>query len=496
MLTIYGERRRFCDRVPRRDFLRIGSLALGGLALPDLLRATARADSGNAGPDIHLEPFAEGADKLYWPVYATAPTDRNDSAKLYVVDRGGPRPDPAKRTNGEVYRVEEDDKLGTKPVLSVEVLNVGLVQQTGLLCLAFHPDPKMKRLYVYYVDRKDKQITGIVAEHEIGDKGVVQSGTPLLEIPFPDDPEPMHHGGWIGFDPKDNKHRYLYYSSGDGVRAPADWVDTEGLLDPKTKWTDIPAQDTIGKFKYCGKVLRIDLQTKQTKETRNVEIIALGLREPYRCSFDRKTGNLFIGDVGSAEGNKSAAEEINVITNDELRRADPKKPINFGWPCVDGVVHRSVPKVLEEHPAQWLEVQETSQKPAHYYLRAHLYPQHAKLAAFKSGASIIGGYVYRGNDHRPELWGRYFFADFSGFLWSVQAKDDGTFDLNKKCDHHDALRIKDGSRLCPMSFAEDAAGELYVVGKLVKKDQQDKPWQDALRESYGAVYKITLKEKP
>jgi glucose/arabinose dehydrogenase len=150
-----------------------------------------------------------------------------------------------------------------------------------------------------------------------------------------------------------------------------------------------------------GKVLRIDADPPQ--------VVALGLRNPFRFSFDRLTGDLFVGDVGEEDW-----EEINVI------RRGTRGPVNFGWGAEDG---GTAPLVRYPHPR-------------------------------RGCAAVIGGFVYRGDGVRAAQ-GRYFFGDTcSGRVWSIRAR------VARPIPRVEPFTVPGLS-----SFGEDAAGELYLVSR-------------------------------
>jgi glucose/arabinose dehydrogenase len=146
----------------------------------------------------------------------------------------------------------------------------------------------------------------------------------------------------------------------------------------------------------------------------------MGLRNPWRFSFDRATGDLFIGDVG-----QGAWEEIDSVPASALAEPGP----NFGWNIFEGT-HR-----YSDGPADLVV------------------PPIAEYSHAEGGCSVTGGYVYRGTA-LPELTGNYFFADYcSGIIWSLTPLADGTWERS----------VFMNTDFNISSFGEDVNGELYVV---------------------------------
>jgi len=240
------------------------------------------------------------ANNLQRPVFVTAPT--NDSQRLFVVEQHTGRIRVLDLTNLDIR---------STPFLTVPDVSTGYEQ--GLLGLAFHPDYGSNGyLYVDYTDAGGT--TRVVRYQVSADPNVADPNTalPILAI---DQPQSNHNGGWIGFGPDG----YLYIASGDGG---AGNDQGPGHTEPDGNGQDITDN-------WLGKLLRIDVDGDAFPgdPMRNYaipptnpfvgidgddEIWAYGLRNPWRCSFDRLTGDLYIGDVG-----QNAREEINVYPASE-----------------------------------------------------------------------------------------------------------------------------------------------------------------------------------
>jgi glucose/arabinose dehydrogenase len=332
---------------------------------------TATAETEPTGPlRLRLEPVLQEAGPL---VHATTAPGEPD--RLYLVDRDG------------LILVLEDGQLGDEPFLDVRNLVTSGGEQ-GLLSVAFHPDYEENRLF--YVNYTDVQGDTRVVEYEAGE------GSPSRrrELLFVDQPYANHNGGQLAFGPDG----LLYVGMGDGGSGG----------DPENRAQDLSSQ--------LGKLLRLDVNG----EGATWEMVAYGLRNPWRFSFDRETGDLWIGDVGQGD-----IEEIDYLPR------DTGELVNFGWDVFEG--------------SQPFEDKEPNP-------RGELV---SPLAEYDhgEGCSVTGGFVYRG-EAIPAAQGRYFYGDFcSGNVWSLVLRDGRAGDVSR----HD-FTVEGLS-----SFGEDAAGELYLV---------------------------------
>lgn len=312
------------------------------------------------------------------PTYVTAP--RSQPARLYVAGQGGQ------------IRLAVKGMFLRKPFLNIERQVLSRGGEQGLLSLTFHPGFATNRLF--YVDFTGRDGNDYVVEYRATKDGTGTVPGSARRIFFAQDPGPEHNGGQLAFGP-DGK---LYVSLGDG----------ECCDDPGNR-----AQNLDEPF---GKIWRIDVAT------RKAEIAFYGLRNPWRFSFDRASGDLYIGDVGAGSW-----EEVNVVP-----RAQLGELVNFGW---DAFEARSVKEQKEPNPAGRLAY------PAYAY--DHQGGQ----------CSITGGFVYRGTAV-PAARGRYFFGDYcTGAIWSLRIVNGEATDLRKE-----TTRIKGLS-----TFGEDARGELYAA---------------------------------
>jgi glucose/arabinose dehydrogenase len=291
-----------------------------------------------------------------------------------------------------------DGRLQTRPVLdlSAEVSQGG---EQGLLGLTFSPDGSL--LYVNITDLEGD--TRVIEFAMDGGQALPRSRRDVLVV---DQPYSNHNGGHLAFGPDG----YLYIGLGDGGSGG----------DPEDRAQDLGS--------LLGKMLRLDPRASGRRSYRvppdnpfvgeqgaRPEIWAYGLRNPWRYSFDRATGNLWIADVG-----QSSREEIDLQT-------DPNGGHNYGWDGYEGTL------VYEE------PVPERAVEPVHEYGR-------------EDGATVIGGYVYRGTAI-PDLQGAYVFGDFFNPILRALVPSGRGFE-EVPLD----LRVPNLS-----AFGEDREGELYAL---------------------------------
>jgi glucose/arabinose dehydrogenase len=298
-------------------------------------------------------------------------------------------------------RVLENGKLAARSFFSIRDLSRG--NEQGLLGLAFHPDfANNGKLYIHYTAKDDSTH---VVEYRVGsDPDAVDTST-RRELLHVEQPYSNHNGGHVEFGP-DGK---LYTGLGDGGAA------------------NDPQRNGQNEKSLLAKLLRIDVDAKDPK----VEIVHLGLRNPWRFSFDRKTGDLLIGDVG-----QNLWEYVHGVRAGDTRRH------NFGWNVIEG---------SHCFNADTGGGKKSCNKTG-FTLPLVEYPH-------DQGCSITGGYVYRGKA-LPALDGRYFYADYcTGLLRSFKWID------GYVREHWDWKRALDreGTINQVSSFGVDHDGELYIV---------------------------------
>jgi glucose/arabinose dehydrogenase len=377
----------------RRDFAAVGGVLLAALS--------GCSDSTTAPPPppiptaLQLVPVDSGFD---FSIFLAAPP--GDTTRLLVVERGG-------RILLRKHGVRQDSAF-----LNLTGLT-GLGHEYGVYSIAFHPQyAANRRLFAYYVDNNgDTRVAEFRADASFDHA----DPTPVrIILAQPQSATADLYGGQIAFGP-DSK---LYIGLGDGV----------GGGDPLSQ-----SQDSTS---LLGKMLRVDVDSGDPysippdnpyvgRPGWRPEIWQLGLRNPWRWSFDRKTGDEWIGDVG-----QSNWEEIDFVPNPVAGGGGQ----NFGWPRMEGDACYQ-PATGCQSPGLVLPVWEYFHSPA---------------------CAVMGGYVYRGTAH-PTLDGTYFYGDYCGG-WVRTLRFEG----GALVEPYPALAsplINDN----PVSFGEDAAGEVYVV---------------------------------
>ncbi len=340
------------------------------LACAALLALVAGRAEG-APSALRLVTVADGFDA---PLLATAPA--GEAKRLYVVEQGG------------LIRVVEGGAVRPQPFLDLRAKTRASGEQ-GLLGLAFAPDYGTSKTFVVdYTDRNGD--THVVRYRSDGRRGLPASARQLL---FVKQPYPNHNGGMVAYGPDG----LLYVGMGDGGSGG----DPEGRA------------QNMGSL--LGKILRLDPRRPGSQP---VAVIA-GVRNPWRFSFDRAGGDLYVGDVG-----QDAIEEVDWV-------GWPWKGLlNFGWDVYEG---RAPFESKALGPGRLVQ-------PVAQYTH-------------QRGCSITGGYVYRGSAV-PAATGRYFYGDYcSGTVWSLEV-------VSGKARQ---LRVEPFKVGQLTSFGEDAAGELYLV---------------------------------
>ena len=328
------------------------------------------------------------------PLYLTAAPGAADD-RLFVVEQ-----------DGTIVTVR-DGRRQDPPFLDIRDRVHALANEQGLLSMAFDPDFAANgTFYVYYTDFRGDTV---VARYRLAPDNptVADPGSEEIILRV-EQPYSNHNGGLVLFGPDG----YLYIGLGDGGSGG----DPQGHgQDPRT---------------LLGTILRVDVRRSSTyvvppdnpfvgQSDRRPEIWAYGLRNPWRFSFDRLTGDLYIADVG-----QNAWEEVS------FQPASSKGGENYGWKVYEG-------SALFQGPP-----------------RAGLTPPISEYGR-QEGCSVTGGYVYRGRQ-LPALVGSYLFGDYcTGYVWALTPQADGSWVRTLLFDT--AAQIS--------SFGEDADGEVYVVDR-------------------------------
>jgi glucose/arabinose dehydrogenase len=362
------------------------------------------APAAGACAQVALSSSRLGAQNEFaFPTFLAQPS--GESRRLYITEKTG------------AVRVFRDGAAQSTPVLSGLA---GLVPsgECGLLGLAFHPQFQSNG-YMYILYQTTAAPAGTrIARYTLNpvNPEAADPASVLSIMTIARSPTINHQGGWIGFGPDGS----LYISSGDG----GDGANAQPLTT------------------LLGKVLRIDVNADgfpgdperhydipATNPFAGApgalpEIWASGLRNPWRCSFDRQTGDLWIADVGNV-----AREELNF---QPAAIMPPFAARNYGWPCMEGT--------LCQPASPGCECMSTAYTlPVYEYGRSF-------------GNSIIGGYVYRGAAI-PALRGHYLCADLGGAKWS--------FRPGPPVEMQFATRTTQLLGPATVAFGEDNQGELY-----------------------------------
>jgi len=349
---------------------------------------------------------------------------------------------------GRILIVKKGSDGGdAKEFLNIENRQPNFQNEDGLLSIAFHPGFATNHLfYVYYtIENSAGQRTqpqnypffSVVSEMKVSatdpDKADLSSERILLEVP---EPFWNHKGGELCF----GLDGYLYLGLGDGGPPSGDdpfgnGQNTATLL-AKMLRIDVNSRGTMGRG-FQMEPLQYGIPSDNpfannpnlTRIGVRSEIFAYGLRNPWRYSFDRQTGDLWVGDVG-----QDLWEEVDLVTNGG----------NYGWSVREGA-HSFKPEPAEAKYAE--PVMEYTHRSN---LQAQgMFPDHS------IGLCVIGGYVYRGKQF-PALDGVYIYGDYDiGTIWGFR------YDraAHKVTTENTLLQQPDNID----SFAEDADGELYVL---------------------------------
>jgi len=382
---------------------RAGSICFFGVMLCALMAACNGSDEvggGGAGPppatsnSLRLQTVTA---VLSSPVFLTAPT--GDVGRLFIVEQGG------------LIRILNslDGTPRATPFLDVAGLIVTGGEQ-GLLGMAFDPNYAGNgRFYIYYTNTAGDIVIaryGVSTNPDIANAGAQAI---LKTIAHPTNQN--HNGGMLAFGPDG----CLYAGIGDGG----------GSGDPNGN-----AQNTNS---LLGKILRLDPETGSACGTDNPfangtggapEVWSFGLRNPWRFSFDRSTGVLYIGDVGQDQ-----REEVDAVVGPNAGQG-----ANFGWNIMEGFACFNPPSGCNS---------------------SGLTPPILDYSHDAGACSVTGGYVYRGTLN-PAVNGSYFYADYcAGFVRSFQLQG------GRPSSQNTWPLLSPGGQIT--SFGEDARGELYIL---------------------------------
>jgi len=359
-----------------------------------LVLAACSSDGESSPPpgaiDLALEPVATG---FSFPLLLTAPAG---DARLFVVEKGG------------LIKVVKNGSVLATPFLDVSSL-ISNGGEQGLLGLAFDPQYASNgRFFISYTNRDGDNVLAAYQVSTDPDRADASSVTRLTV----DQPYDNHNGGHIVFGPDG----YLYMGIGDGGSGG----DPNGHgQDRNDLLGSILRLDVSGATGYAVPASNPLVGVAGTRD----ELWNWGLRNPWRFSFDRSTGDLYIGDVG-----QGAREEIDVST----AASGGGKGTNYGWSIMEG---------MQCYDARSCDMTGLTLPVLEY--------------SHNDGCSVTGGHVYRGTAI-PDLAGTYFYSDYCGGWVRSFRYVGGTV---TEAHSWDALAPGGGVP----SFGEDGAGELYVL---------------------------------
>lgn len=357
------------------------------------------SEPSSTSPALRSGPDALAVERVVGPFEEpTAVTNAGDgSGRLFVMERAG-----------RIRTVNKDGSIAPEPFLDIVPLVLSGGQEQGLLGLAFHPRYQVTgRFFVNYTRQPDG--ADVIAEYHVSNAaGAADPASERILLAIPD-PAVNHNGGGLAFGPDGD----LYIALGDGGGQNDQFGNAQNLNS------------------LLGKILRIDVDAPRSSGREYAipagnpfangggapEIWTIGMRNPWRITFDREWHDLYIGDVGGGNW-----EEI------DRQPADAPGGLNYGWPVMEG----------RHCLAGSCSITGYVQPIAEY--------------SHDQGCSVIGGYVYRGQA-QPELEGVYIFGDWcSGRIFTLQV-DGGT--VTPKTVLQSGLQVS--------SFGEDEAGEIYLV---------------------------------
>ncbi len=397
------------------------------------LLAAATAVTAQDLPKITLTPVLSKL-QIERPVWMSEAPD--GSHRLFVVYQTGKILIAKKGSDGadtkEFFNIEDrDPKAGNE-------------NECGLLSLAFHPGFVTNKLfYVYYNQKNANQnsrpqnypIRSVISEFKVSDddadKADLKSERIVLEV---NQPFGNHKGGQVSFGPDG----FLYIGLGDGGAAddPFNSGQSVSTLLAKMLRIDVNGRQKIGRAPNQRELAySIPNDNPFVKEPEmgdrgaHKEIYALGLRNPWRFSFDRNNGALWCGDVG-----QNIWEEVDLI----------EKGGNYGWNTREGTHHFKP----GPHGA-------TFDEPVIEYPHQPRFQKEAMFPDHQIGLCVVGGYVYHGKKS-PTLEGVYIYGDYNlGEFWGLR------YDAaaKKVTAHGELLKQSDNID----SFAEDADGEVYAL---------------------------------
>lgn len=381
----------------------------------DILNGFSPVDAVPGSGDLTATRIAAG---LSQPIFATSAP--GDPDRLFVVEK-----------TGQIKIVDVlTGAVNPTRFLSIPAAEMQAVGEQGLLSVAFHPDYATNGKFYVFVNNAagDLEVRQYSRSATNPDTADGASGDVILTVPHPTNTN--HNGGWISFGPDGS----LYISTGDGGPGndPMNNAQNSSVLLGKILRIDVNGDD------FTGDPLRdyaIPDDNPFVGTGTSPEIWALGLRNPWRPSFDRLTGDLYIADVGQND-----REEIN------FQSANSNGGHNYGWSILEGTDDN-----ITTRPGNLPPDSPLLTPPVFEY-------GHTNDGT--GGFAVTGGYVYRGTG--PGLQGVYLYADFvTDQVWSFQVVNGVAIDHANRTDQ---IVETFGQVDNIASFGEDGRGNLYVVG--------------------------------
>jgi glucose/arabinose dehydrogenase len=409
----------------------------------------APAQPGGKVEGVPAVALVKVADGLVDPVDVAAPND--GSGRLFVCERHG------------MIRVVKDGKLLEKPALDIRDKTLSSFLEEGLFGVEFHP--KFKENGLVYVSYSDLWFNGatMLVEYKVSKKNPdrldPESARVIMQIDFP---YCNHHGGKMKFGPDG----YLYIGVGDGgwegdvINAGQDlhtWLGKMLRIDVNTSSADraygIPKDNPfLTPLQQMTLFGVTEKQFSQIHPKAKPEIWAYGIRNPWTFSFDRKTGDMFIADIG-----QNHWEEIN------FQPKSSKGGENYGWKFMCG--------------SHTFPIEDEKTNP-----RVGVLPI-AEYSHVDQGNCVIGLGIYRGKDY-PSMDGVYFAADWgSGKVWAVKRNKANKWQMQELLDLDTSLR--------PTSGGEDEQGNIYLTHATANYGGP----VDPTTSERGALWKIVPADK-
>jgi glucose/arabinose dehydrogenase len=413
------------------------------------MAADAPAQPGGKVDGVPAVALVKVADGLVDPVDVAAPND--GSGRLFVCERHG------------LIRVVKDGKLLDKPALDIRDKTLSSFLEEGLFGVEFHP--KFKENGLVYVSYSDLWFNGatMLVEYKVSKKNPDRldpdSARVIMQIDFP---YCNHHGGKMKFGPDG----YLYIGVGDGgwegdvINVGQDlhtWLGKMLRIDVNVSSPDraygIPKDNPfLTPLQQMTLFGVTEKQFSQIHPKAKPEIWAYGIRNPWTFSFDRKTGDLFIADIG-----QNHWEEIN------FQPKSSKGGENYGWKFMCG--------------SHTFPIEDDKTNP-----RVGVLPV-AEYSHVDQGNCVIGLGVYRGKEY-PAFEGVYFAADWgSGKVWAVKKDKSAKWQMQELLDLDTPLR--------PTSGGEDEQGNIYLTHATANYGGP----VDPTTSERGALWKIVPADK-